>query len=98
MAAERFYIYRSGDTDACALTGTKDDPRLPSGGAQGTWQFWMQIGRMQAEGGRYGFDIKAAVEDIATKGFSLFTGSRKLFGVRMQPPTARSHARDASDC
>jgi hypothetical protein len=97
MAAERFYIYRSGETDACALTGAKDDPRLPSGGAQGSWQFWMQIGRMQAEGGRYGFDIKAAVEDIATKGYFLFTGSRKLFDGRIQPPIARSFKRDVSE-
>jgi len=27
---KRIYIYRSGATDNCALTGTKNDPRLPS--------------------------------------------------------------------
>jgi hypothetical protein len=32
MAAERFYIYRCGKTDACAVTATKDEPWLmPSG-------------------------------------------------------------------
>lgn len=26
MAVERYYIYRSGGSDACAVTGAKDDP------------------------------------------------------------------------
>ena len=30
MAADRFYIYRVGATDACALTAIKGDPRLPA--------------------------------------------------------------------
>jgi hypothetical protein len=80
VAAERFFIYRSGATDACALTRAKDDPRLPAATAPDKWRFWMQIGRLQADDGRYGFSMQAAVEDIAAKGYSLFTGSRKLLG------------------
>ncbi len=83
MAAERFYIYRSGVTDACALTGAKDDPRLPPAAAPDRWRFWMQIGRLHAEDGRYGFSMQAAVDEIAAKGYSLFTGSRKLLGERL---------------
>jgi hypothetical protein len=84
MAAERFYIYRSGVTDVCALTGAKDDPRLPPADAPDSWRFWMQIGRLQAEDDRYGFNMQAAVEEIAAKGYSLFTGSGKLLGGRLQ--------------
>jgi hypothetical protein len=88
MAAERFYIYRIGSTDACALTASKGDPRLPTPALDG-WQFWMQVGRLQVEDGRYGFDIQAAVVDIAAKGYFLFTGSRKLLGASLTlPPTA----------
>jgi len=83
MAAERFYIYRSGATDACAVTGVKDEPRLPPAAVPESWQFWMQIGRLQAEDSRYGFNIQAAVEDIAAKGYCLFTGTRKLLGGRL---------------
>jgi hypothetical protein len=80
MAVERFYVYRNGATDACALTRTKDDPRLPAAAAPDSWRFWMQIGRLQTENDRYGFNIQAAVDEIAAKGYSLFTGTHKLFG------------------
>ncbi len=97
MAAERFYIYRSGETDACALTGAKGDPRLPPAAAPDSWQFWMQIGRLQAEDSRYGFNIQAAAEEIAAKGYSLFTGSRKLLGGRLQVASAPSSQGGASN-
>ncbi|HEY5827096.1 MAG TPA: hypothetical protein VIV01_01935, partial [Hyphomicrobiaceae bacterium] len=87
MAAERFYVYRSGESDACALTGAKDDPRLPLAAAPDRWRFWMQIGRLQAEGGRYGFNIETAASEIAANGYCLFTGSRKLLGGLDPPPT-----------
>ena len=90
MAAERFFIYRSGVTDACALTGAKDDPRLPPAAAPDSWRFWMQIGRLQAEDSRYGFSMQAAVDDIAAKGYSLFTGSQKLLGARLVASSAPS--------
>ena len=80
MTAERFYIYRCGTTDACALTKTKGDTRLPPAVAPDRWQFWMQIGRLQAEGRRFGFKLEAALAEIADRGFSLFTGSSSLLG------------------
>jgi hypothetical protein len=97
MAAERFYVYRSGVTDACALTGAKDDPRLPSTIAPNSWRFWMQIGRLQAEDGRYGFNIQAAVDEIAAKGYSLFTGSQKLLGGPLPAPSAPSSQGGTAD-
>lgn len=90
MAAERFYIYRSGATDACALTRAKDDPRLPPPTAPDSWQFWMQIGRPQDDDSGYGFNLKAAVDDIAAKGYCLFTGTRKLLGGRFLESSAPS--------
>ena len=80
MTAERFYIYRCGTTDMCALTKTKGDTRLPPAVAPDRWQFWMQTGRLQAEDGRYGFKLEAALKEIAAEGFSLFTGSSTLLG------------------
>jgi hypothetical protein len=80
MAVERFYIYRCGTTDMCALTRNKDDTGLPPAVAPDRWQFWMQTGRLQAEDGRYGFDLEAALTEIAAKGYSPFTGSTKLLG------------------
>jgi hypothetical protein len=97
MAAERFYVYRSGETDACALTGAKDDPRLPHAVAPDRWRFWMQIGRLQAEGGRYGFNIETAANDIAANGYCLFTGSRKLLGEPRPAPSTPSPQGGSSD-
>src|SRR5437773_10730940 len=90
MAAERFYVYRSGVTSACALTGAKDDPRLPPAFPPDNWRFWMQIGRLQTENGRYGFNIQAAVDEIAAKGYSLFTGTPKLLGRDVPAPSTPS--------
>ena len=75
---KRIYIYRSGATDNCALTGTKNDPRLPPAPVPDRWQFWMQIGPLQAQGGRCGFDVRAAVDGITTRGYYLFKGSSAL--------------------
>ena len=86
MPAQRFYVYRCGATNAWALTGEKDDPRLPAPLATDQWRFWMQIGRLQAEGGRYGFNIETAASEIAANGYCLFTGSRKLLGGLDPPP------------
>jgi hypothetical protein len=83
---KRIYIYRSGATDKCALTGIKDDPRLPPASVPDGWRFWMQIGPVQAQGGRCGFDVAAAVNGIRTKGYYLFLGSRALLHER---PSAR---------
>jgi len=90
MTAERFYIYRCGATDAFALTRKKGDTRLPPAVSPNRWQFWMQTGRLQAEDGQYGFNLEAALKEIAAKGYSLFTGSSKLLG----PPSASGAAPD----
>src|SRR5262245_53554186 len=45
MAAERFYIYRCGRTDSCAVTATKNEARLLRSLCPTSWQFWMQITR-----------------------------------------------------
>jgi hypothetical protein len=79
---KRMYIYRSGATDNCALTATKNDPRLPPAPVPDNWQFWMQIGPLQAQGGRCGFDVRAAVDGITTKGYYLFKGSSALLHER----------------
>ena len=78
----RIYIYRSGDTSSCALTGAKDDPRLPPPLASDHWHFWMQIGPLQSEHREYGFNVWAAVKEITTNGYHLFTGSQKLLRKR----------------
>lgn len=97
MAVERFYIYRSGATEACALTGAKDDPRLPPAAPPHNWRFWMQIGRLQAEDSPFGFNIQAAADEIAAKGFSLFTGSGKLLGERLVASVAPSPEEGTAD-
>jgi hypothetical protein len=74
MPVERLYIYRSGETNACALTREKNDPRLPPNG----WQFWMQASHHQCEDGQYGFTWEAAATEIAAKGYYIFTGSIRL--------------------
>lgn len=94
MAAVRLYIYRSGLTSACAITGAKDDPRLPPA-APDSWQFWMLIGLLQAEDSRYGFNTQTAMDEIAANGYLLFTGSAKLLGGRRLAPSARGGACDA---
>jgi hypothetical protein len=81
---KRIYIYRSGDTSNCALTGAKDDPRLPPPAGPDRWLFWMQIGPLQPEHRGYGFDLWAAVKEIAANGYHLFTGSQAL--LRKRPP------------
>jgi hypothetical protein len=80
---KRMYIYRSGATDNCALTATKNDPRLPPAPVPDNWQFWMQIGPLQAQDGRCGFDVRAAVDGITTKGYYLFKGSSALLHERL---------------
>jgi hypothetical protein len=67
MTAERFYVYRCGATDACVLTQTKGDPRLPPAAGPDRWQFWMQTGRLQAQDGQYGFNLEAALKEIAAR-------------------------------
>ena len=82
MAPERFYIYRCGKTDACAVTATKEEPRLPPSLSPTRWQFWMQVTRHQFEDGRSGFTFDAAIAEINAKGYFLFTGSPKLLSKR----------------
>jgi hypothetical protein len=74
----RAYIFRNGVTDACAITAVRDSASLPTTSPDDSWQFWMQIGPLQAQGGRYGFDIRSALPAIAGGGYYLFTGSRTL--------------------
>src|SRR4030095_5207024 len=74
MTVRRLYIYRRGDTDQCAIVRIKDHASLPLGVAD-EWRFWMQIGPLQAQGGRCGFNIQAAIDDIVGKGYCLFRGS-----------------------
>jgi hypothetical protein len=78
MPVQRLYIYRCGTTTACALTGEKDEPRLPTLLAPHRWHFWMQTSRDQTEDGQYGFGQETAVSQITAKGYYVFTGSTKL--------------------
>jgi hypothetical protein len=80
MAAERFYIYRCGKTNSCAVTATKNEPQLLRSLCPTSWQFWMQITRHQVEDGRDGFTFDDAIAEIKAKGYFLFTGSPKLLG------------------
>jgi hypothetical protein len=82
MVAKRLYVYRSGSTSACALTVVKDDAGLPV--VPDGWRFWMQIGALQAENGRFGFNIRTAANEIAARGYCLFTGTRQLLGEDAQ--------------
>jgi hypothetical protein len=95
---KRIYIYRSGVTSNCALTGAKDDPRLPPLAAPDRWLFWMQIGPLQPEHRAYGFSIWTAVKEISANGYHLFTGSETL--LRKRPlarlkPSVQEGQRDA---
>jgi hypothetical protein len=80
--SRRIYIYRSGATSNCALTGVKGDPRLPPAAAPDRWHFWMQIGPLQPEHREYGFNVWAAVKEITNNGYHLFTGSQALLRKR----------------
>ena len=88
MAAERFYIYRCGKTDSCAVTASKIEARLPRSLSPKGWQFWMHVTRYQFEEGPSGFSFDAAIAGIKAKGYFLFTGSPKLLGKLV--PTAGS--------
>ena len=83
MPVERLYIYRRDATNTCALTGEKNDPRLPAPLAPDRWQFWMQISCHQTEEGLHGFPLKTAVTQIAARGYYLFTGSVRLLATRV---------------
>ena len=78
MAAERFFIYRCGKSDSCAVTAIKNDARLLRSLCPTNWQFWMQITRHQVEDGSSGFAFETAIAEIKAKGYFLFTGSPKL--------------------
>jgi len=85
MGAERFYIYRGGDTDACAVTAVKNEPRLPAQ-PSAPWRFWMQVTRYQVADASHGFGFDAAISKILSDGFFLFTGTAKLLGPPSLPP------------
>ena len=82
MPVERLYIYRSGTTNACALTAEKGEPRLPAPLAPDRWQFWMQTSRHQTDDALYGFALETAMTQIANRGYYLFTGSTRLLETR----------------
>ena len=83
MSIKRLYIYRFGTTTACALTGEKDEPRLPTPLAPDRLKFWMQTGCNQTDDDQYGFSLETAVTQIAARGFYLFIGSMKLLDARV---------------
>ena len=87
MGAERFYIYRCGDTDACAVTAVKNEPRL-SAQPSAPWRFWMQITRHQVVGACYSLGSDAAIRKIQSGGFFFFTGTVKLLGPLSQPASS----------
>jgi hypothetical protein len=91
MGAERFYIYRCGDTDACAVTAVKNEPRL-SAQPSAPWRFWMQVTRYQVADASHGFGFDAAISKILSDGFFLFTGTAKLLG-----PPSLSPRREAAN-
>jgi hypothetical protein len=93
----RIYIYRSGTTSKCALTGAKGDPRLPPPAAPDRWQFWMQIGPLQPEHRQYGFDVWAAVKEITANGYHLVTGSQTLLRKRPLAPSKPAAQEGQSD-
>jgi hypothetical protein len=75
---KRLYIYRVGDTDQCAVTAVKNEPRLPPVAAPACWRFWMQISPTQQQHRRFGFDVQSAVQAVVANGYHLFTGSAVL--------------------
>jgi hypothetical protein len=93
MSVERLYVYRRGETNACALTAEKGDPRLPAPLAPDRWQFWLQTSRYPIEDGLHGFAMETAVTQIDARGYYLFTGSPRLLATRV---VARAAALQAS--
>lgn len=83
MAAERFYIYRCGETASCAVTDVKGDSRLLATSCAAKWQFWKQVTRHQVEDGCSGFSFDAAVAGIKNEGYLLFAGSPLLLAERV---------------
>jgi hypothetical protein len=90
MPAQRFYIYRCGATNAWALTGQKDDPRLPAPLATDQWRFWTQISCHQMENGVFAFALKTVASQIAARGYYLFTPKAGL------PVGTRQHCRQTT--
>ena len=76
MPVERLYIYRRGETNACALTAEKGDPRLPAPLAPDRWQFWMQTSRYPIEDGLHGFAMETALTQVDASVLSLTLGTR----------------------
>jgi hypothetical protein len=76
----RLYIYRNGASGYCAVTAKKKDVNLPATAGANEWRFWMQIGPVQAQNGRLGFDVSTAITALVRDGFHLFTGSSTLLG------------------
>jgi hypothetical protein len=89
MSVKRLYIYRYGTTTACALTGEKEDGRLPAPLAPERWQFWMETSDHHTEDGLYGFTLKIAETQIADRGYYIFTGSMKLLDARVGVAASR---------
>jgi hypothetical protein len=84
----RLYIYRRGATDEYAVTVEKKTLHLPRSIAPDSWQFWMQIGPLQAQNGALGFNVYAAVQAIRADGFHLFRRSKAMADdVRLDPNT-----------
>lgn len=81
----RIYIHRSGASDACALTVARSNAHLPRSSCAGNWRLWMQIGPLQAQRGKYGFDLRAAVSALASDGYFFFKGSDELLRDRRRP-------------
>ena len=90
MPGARRDIYRRGATNACALTGEKNDPRLPAPLPPDRWQFWMQISCHQAEEDLLGFAMVTALTQVAARGYYLFTGSARLLAPRVRAATPQA--------
>lgn len=57
----------------------------------------MQTSRHQTEDGLYGFDLEAAVIEIAAKGYYLFTGSIRLLGASLPRDLQHHKGQSMSD-
>ena len=77
MVAERFFIFRFGTSDACALTAAKDGLSLPREGGE-DWRYFMLVTRNQVEDGAFGFNFASAVSAIKRQGFFKFKGTANL--------------------
>ncbi len=93
---KRLYIYRIDATDLCALTAVKNEPRLPPVAGPGCWRLWMQISPPQ-EQRRYGFDVRAALQEIIGNGYHLFTGSEELLRERPLAPSTPATPAEHND-